>query len=544
MSTRKEFVQKVLSRKPDSTRDEIKALMKQRRESVGPFDDDATTEVDQPKAPSGASATFGFDPTAPEPPPVPSVFDKFGEVSERDLFADPRALEAGLIGAGRTASFGLAEKITPTVSAAVKAPFSPKTFGELKEEEEKELGEFVAEREQEFPVATKIGELAGFVKGAPKAIFSGVGKLTANITAKNAPKLVQSLVKTVKGAIETGVGLGISEGVRGFVGEPGEEVSVERGIEEGVRATKTGAIVGGVFGLGTEVLSSALPKVANKILTSKIKPLKEFREQGFDAANIPKHKLGGTLKSTAKKAEAKINDLGKQLQTELKRDPTARVNVQQAIRDVEREIRSKPGEFGLNQEQLLTWLKRYERNISNIEGIDPKSVDLLTVNGFRRQLGRDGSFNVIQATPDITAGQTIANKLYGRIRQAIDDAVPDKPKLKAINQALHEIIPIEGAVNHAIQRTATNNMFSLPEYILSATGVLGTLGGGIVGGAPGATVGAGTTLGLLGARRGLTSAPAAATFTAVGETARRVSERTPSALLGGLGRKLRPEEEE
>ena len=153
----------------------------------------------------------------PNAPPLPSlnVQPSIGEKGG--------ALAAFLRPFHETATLGASSKIIPAFEG------EGKTYGERKEH----YGKMSKAFEEAHPIASALGNIAGFAKGPGKKALSPALDL--------ATKVEKALVKKIPGipkAIATGLGFGATEGIKETV----KEESIKKGIEKGAGTAVTTSI--------------------------------------------------------------------------------------------------------------------------------------------------------------------------------------------------------------------------------------------------------------------------------------------------------------
>lgn len=164
--------------------------------------------------------------------------DLFAAPSPEELGQQPKqqevgSIEAALRGLGQGASLGFADEI----SAAVRAPFSEKTYEELRDQAR---AADTAAKEQ-HPYLYGGGELGGAIG-------------TAFIPGLNLAKL-----PSVGGRVAAAAGIGAAAGLGG------SDADLLKGeIGQAAKDTATGGAIGGVFGAAAEALSPAMRYVSKK----------------------------------------------------------------------------------------------------------------------------------------------------------------------------------------------------------------------------------------------------------------------------------------
>ena len=360
-----------------------------------------------------------------------------------------------------------------------------------------------------------------------------------------AMKNIEALAN-IAGIVPVGTVAGATGSAARFMGGKGLQVA-------GKAIEKAGEIAVAPLTKGGELLE----KSGLTTLTSRIKPLKRYEESGFNPENVFKYDLtrkGKDLNSIAKTAGDDISKARAEVVSELEKimdDPANRTwdakksaYIMNAptieIKPLFDDARKKFLKNNANADKYAKIIDNYENNVSESFDMGKKTIGelddyrgtpivkekgklgLLEADDLRQQWGADGSFNVLSQTAETTAQEEVANYLYREMRKAIDESVADSDKLKTLNKKMSDLIPIKGAVEHAIRRLDRNNMLSLDELAAGGVGAVGALGGAAAHGSTGALAGIPLAL----AYKGLKTAPAA------------ITEYQTGAAIKGLGKKI------
>lgn len=170
-------------------------------------------------------------------------------------------------------------------------------------------------------VGEAIGTLAGYVISPNKEQYD-----------LSAPTPLQTVGDVAQGAATVaGAKLPVASSLLGKAGQfgalgatsaGGEALSEGKaGGEIATEAVKGGAIGAGaglavgLAGKGFKALSNFLGKTGEKIQTSVIKPSLADVKDGFSIKTVNKYNLGGSLKQTFEKTDARLDTLSKELNT-------------------------------------------------------------------------------------------------------------------------------------------------------------------------------------------------------------------------------------
>jgi hypothetical protein len=189
--------------------------------------------------------------------------------------------------------------------------------------------------------------------------------------------------------------------------------------------------------------------------------------------NIYKYDLGGTLPQSYEKAQALTKDLGTKLETALKANPAAKVDVLQTLADAASELKTAaPSNWGANSPQK----KVVDELLTELQDIAPNGVvDLVKAQQMKQAMGFMGSWQNGLRDADSTAREEVANAVYTKLKTAIENASGQSQAVKDINQQFSEIIPIKNALIRRIPVAGRRDIIGLKQAIGLATGGTGGL---------------------------------------------------------------------
>lgn len=280
---------------------------------------------------------------------------------------------------------------------------------------------------------------------------------------------IKAGVKTGTRLLDTLFGAGIEGASAGAVGAA-QSGSPSTGVKTGLAAGTTAAAI--------PAAASGARWLGERIERSLIKAGKADVEAGFNISNIFKHKLGGTLSESFDKSTERLNGLSNELRTQLRLyGPTGKlpdIDIMQALTDTATELGgSQARNFGSNTgiqsaiQKLMDdpWFQSAAQN---------GKADLVTANEIKQAIGELGSWQYGMRDPDSLAMEKVANTLYSKLRKMIETASPGGPsRIKALNQAMGEIVPIRQAIIRRIPVEQRQNVLNLGDLIGVGTGNLG-----------------------------------------------------------------------
>lgn len=247
-----------------------------------------------------------------------------------------------------------------------------------------------------------------------------------------------------------------------------------------------------------------LNKIGESTTTSRWKPIKSIRENGFKPETITKYDLdanGATIPDVITTGQQVLNDSRQAVLDEYKKLGD-NVKPENQVWDKElgaytvqapsidplipiQEAREKFLKNNINSSKYATILDNLEQNIKssfNLDGgvvgkiedyrnspvvIKNGELGLNDIDQIRQQYGRAGYFpKNTPLTPEMSAQEDVMNFLYDRTRKQIDDAVVNAPELQRLNKTMTEVIPIVNAGKHAIDRIANNEPMGLSDLTL------------------------------------------------------------------------------
>lgn len=352
------------------------------------------------------------------------------------------AVKGGAKGAASTA-LGISELINKgTAAVGLSDPVKPEVWQAAR---------------QEFATPTNTAQTLGKVGEQIAENFIPAGAVTkAAAVAGKLPKAFQIAARAgLEGASAAGVHTVQTGGADGA---------------KGVGLAAAGAAV------GAPVVGKGLSWLGQRVENALIKASKADVEAGFKVGNVYKHKLGGSVEQTLQKAEAKLSDLGQQMKTELARPNQGgyapMVDVMSVIGDAELEMGKKAARTTGQNEAIARAFQAIKSDLTVQSGnaLFPGLVDVATANQIKQGIGDLGAWQFGKADPDSAAKEMVANAIYRKLREKIEKSVINPGKLKELNQAMGEIIPIRQAIIRRIPVEQRANVLNLGDLIGIGTG--------------------------------------------------------------------------
>lgn len=366
------------------------------------------------------------------PPPPPSPEDQFTWYRDLNIY-DPRTAYNMYVGAGKgiiDTATGLFRKHGGDLDNALEGENFPQKAGKF--------GERVAEFASGDALAAKAIESVPLLSKLPQ------------------------LGKAVLGGAASGAAVTALEG---------------GGKDDVVTNFAIGGL-GPIVGAGIGKVAGALGK---RIELTLIKATKADLEDGFKVDTVFKNKLGGSLESTAKKIDRRMESLLDQQKAALTGGPLAGANaapttptevdlnavLKQAEADLTGEIAA--GRHVRFSDRIPAILDQYR---ARLRGVGQSGVvDVPTANRVKTGVGDAGAWQFGRPDPDAAAEEVVANKLYSKLRAEIE--LNSAPELSKLNRQIQELIPVRRAIIRRMPVEARNRIVSLPEVIELAHGRFG-----------------------------------------------------------------------
>lgn len=232
---------------------------------------------------------------------------------------------------------------------------------------------------------------------------------------------------------------------------------------------KTAALVAAAFpviGAGLSVGKSVLRAVGEKVQDTVLRATAKDIADGFSVANLRKYDVGGSLSETVAKTHTKLNQLSSKLRSVLRNSDTV-VNLNQAIESTEKLLASKKGStFGDNAgiSRVLASLKEEVSGVAGPNGL----VDLVEATNVKRGAGTKGAWAYGRPDPDAGAVETVYTNFYNVLKRQIEKAADrtlQAGRVKALNKAISELIPISNAALRRLPIEQRNNILSFTDNL-------------------------------------------------------------------------------
>lgn len=261
-------------------------------------------------------------------------------------------------------------------------------------------------------------------------------------------------------SLATRVGLGA---LAGQAIDTGSDLQSGKSVTESIKPGPEAAIGANIplAGAGFRGLGSLFGKAGDKIQFSTIKPSQADIKDGFKIETVKKYNLGGSIKRSLDKTEAKMNELSQQLNQKLQ-DSTNAVDLTKVYdRSVKKLLGNKLDNFGANT-RIDTALDQLRSELTSISG-NNGLVSVPEANQVKRASGAFGAWQFGKPDPDANALEKVYSTFYREMKNEIEKQSPDG--VSEINQQLSELIPVMNAIIRRIPVAERNNLLSLGDVI-------------------------------------------------------------------------------
>jgi len=307
------------------------------------------------------------------------------------------------------------------------------------------------------------GEQVGFT-GEQVGEFFLPAAMTSRI-----PALGRVLAQTGKAGL--GTRAAVEGGGSGLVSlmQSGGDVSAA-GLDAAIDTAFTTAFGG---------LGALMRRGSTRAMTSALQPSATDFKHGFEAENIFKHDLQGTIPQMVKKTEARLIELSGQLNTAIKQHGDTFFNPATLLDEAVKEVQAggarmfgKLSDLNLAKAKLLEELEALKDiGIVNPDG----TMGLVGLQQLKQATGEMGAWAEGMRDLDLRALENLANAYFKKLRESVEIAAPE---VHNINKALSEIIPINGALIRRLPTFEKRRLFELGDLVVISGGMAGVLGGG------------------------------------------------------------------
>lgn len=291
---------------------------------------------------------------------------------------------------------------------------------------------------------------------SPKAVAGDLAKIVTTSASAALP---------IAGSI---AGKAAQFGTLGAVSGAGQAASEDKTLPEiGKQSLKSGAMgaaVGGVIGTAEKSikgLANLFGEAGKKIQTTVIKPSQADIKDGFKIDTVNKYGLGGSLKQTFEKTDAKLDVLSKELNAKLKSSNTSLDLNSVYDKTVKRLLGNKLESFGSNA-QMEGAIEKLRNEIIGVTGKNGL-VSIPEAQLVKRASGHFGAWTWGVPTPEATASQKVYNTFYNELKTAIEKGSP--AGVQGVNKQISDLIPVMNALIRRIPVAERNSTLSLTDII-------------------------------------------------------------------------------
>lgn len=330
-------------------------------------------------------------------------------------------------------------------------------------------------------------------------------------TLANAAKAAPLAIKIARGAAEgagAGVGADVAQKAQRVIdGETGtipEEMAatglnVVGGAGIGGAMPAVGVAAGNVGRLAGKLAREA----AKRNFDIKLRPGQWGTNRGFDAVNVLKYDLDGTVRQIAEKSQEKLTELNSAARN-IGKESTETVSLPSLIEKARAKFSREKNVHNYDKMQLFI----SELQDSYQKAFTSPDISLSDAMSLRSQIGDEAAFvgnrggKGMSVDPDANWKEEVFNNMYDNIKKEIHAKAG--PELQAINRAQSEIIPVRQVALRRLPISESNYRAGLLDATTTGIGAgIGALTPGNEGDrAKNAIIGG---LGLAALRRGLGS---------------------------------------
>lgn len=240
-------------------------------------------------------------------------------------------------------------------------------------------------------------------------------------------------------------------------------------------------LAGKATGSVTGKIARAAEMGANKVQNTIIRPRAMDEAAGFKIENVSKYGVDGSIEEVIGKSQSKIEDAAKNLKVLIKegKDGGARVNLNEAVAEVEKEIRQGRAKEFANLKESPKALKDLRERIALLaEDAPGGNADLVDAQYVKQALGDMGAFEHIagkqgvQISKDDRALSQMASRVYLKVKDKIEKVAPEG--VKEQNRIMSDLIPVNRAALYRKLVADRNNVVSMSDML----GAMATIGGG------------------------------------------------------------------
>jgi len=261
-------------------------------------------------------------------------------------------------------------------------------------------------------------------------------------------------------------------------------------LSTGARATaitgspETGskaAVAGGVMSGLMAGVSKAAGQIGRKIQTSTIRPRAVDLADGFKWSTLDRLKLKGNLEGSLRQVDGELTRLRTE-RNALIAPGAANVDLGAAFDDAIKEVgeNARALKYGHMGQDAIDGINAMKSDYETLLGEGKLDVDIRLAENAKEHVGTLGAWAYGGKDPKASIDEAVANTAYLKIKDRIEKSLgPQGAQVKALNNQMHELIPIKHAMLTRLPVEERNRMFSLADITAMlpavATGNVGHL---------------------------------------------------------------------
>lgn len=312
----------------------------------------------------------------------------------------------------------------------------------------------------------------------------GAGSLAKSGTLAATQRLAPKAVPAVSRALNVGKGVvpkAVEGGLAGAGFKASQNIEDEKPINEDTfKAFVLGAAVPVAIrgaGAGKDATVNQLSQLDSRIINSLIKPGKNSFAYGKNPGRAVAQEglAAGSLDDLGQKVTTRKQEVGQQLEQTLA-EGSGSINIADTLTVIDDAI-EEASKFAGTNKALTTRLNTLKADLVNRFG-NSKSMTPQQAAIAKREIGALAKWTGNASDDEVVNGVT--QKVYGRINEQINDAVPDVANL---NNRYGDLLAAEKAIEYRIQAQEKLNVVGLGDLItgLGVTAPATVASGGVAG---------------------------------------------------------------
>jgi hypothetical protein len=307
-------------------------------------------------------------------------------------------------------------------------------------------------------VVPKLKEYAEENYVPPGTTAGKAGKLLTDIGVQLLPggRIAKAAEVIKNPLLRAGARIGTEAGVAGILGEAQAGGNREQGlIDAGITAGM------GIFG---HLAGLAMSRYGHHVQMKGMMPRTKDWKEGFDPKVIGKLGLKGNLQQSYEQVLGKLSKLRTERNALIKQTPGLEIDIGKIMDSAEAEIIgnvSKLKHAGMAQ-SINNAFGKIKKDILDSVG-QQTDLPIEIVENAKESIGLLGAWAYGSRELDANATEIVANVLYTKLRQAIENKLPTGTRVHDLNAEMAKLIPIRNAMIARIPVEERNSVASLAD---------------------------------------------------------------------------------